>query len=1721
MSYCINKNNPKYKLNLANLTRILGNSNAAIAALELNNGYSLDLAPNGQPSELYNLYLNNVNEQFPTLSTQEKIKKAFLLKLRTLLNSTNFDESESESSFDKNGEPTIHADFLYRIKELDKDTQDILSLLRYQGLKQGIDEVRILENISNYLAEDPYAVSYAKDLLDKVTIRQAQLHTMGYDFNKEQYFPDGTFDWETYLGGIDLNHDLTENDLYINGILRFSPIYDYQVDPAEIIMPKLYRSNYKIGGYSLSEIDENFFKKVNPFYQSDLKEIKGKKINDKGKIDFLVRCHNYKFNIVVVDSFSDFNIEGLKPIKISTRDGYRVSKSGEQMYKLPEDNTLYQIYTDNKGNETIVFHRSEHELSIKNLLNSLSRLDLVSIQPFFENIDVTEKWLDYIINLNNIDTYDRNLELLKYSLKDKTQDEIRQELVDIYLNSKNRYENDLSNILYNSFIKTLYAISVRIPTQAFQSIMAVKVAGLTDDKSNNIFVSRWQFWLQGSDLDIDKSYIMGADVSRFGKYNHWSPIANYTTRKLTEISDKLPIPNQTYIVSPENYYLAADNLQPIIFREAKSESDQINQNLKDLLDDFELSYSSEEQAITQLAEKYKLNYNLPKLKETIRLSIIEKGLRLIKPGTDFILPESYLNRGSTKKFIQKINKHNSHIVTAEEARNIVQSNIIKVSLDERNMMAGYSPIDQAMEYFKNALKKIEDKSALERDLDDGGLSIARTQYVNSVGKKDVGIMANGLKAFFALTQYFNKYRKDIANLIDSNRYFLTKLNINGKSNYFSTISDIQFEQEAIRILNNALHIYCPEAVNNQLTFANKDASLLISSLISLATDNAKELALAKMNASVNLASMHLFLVVMGYDAESVVKFTTSPEFSYLAKKLDNSKFSNSGLSVTTLCNSIISGEDTDFVGDKDEYANILYVYSCAQEMSKIAQIGSINQGTKVDELDADSFFTKLQNIITDQLALVHKLDDDTEVSMNNYQIQISTGGLSTLASVPNVVFALRQFESPELEKIFLQKLNELNQRNQQNRYMESDFTIDMNRYFNDEKYRQFCTDLYNLFKFNFNVLDCMNNLPHFYEMLHAFVVSETIIKQSSSRARTLLNEAYKSYIQNRLYTRKEVVRENSYGTSTAQVKAYNVKGFDDSVQRSAGKFYDDYILSEYLSENALDFTISYLDSNGNEKVIIPNTNEGLIEFANFVAYTLIPALQDFNPTNTFLAYIKPDFKKIDKSKREIFLPKYKFNFDIDTLSTVADQNKAYYIQKGFNELSNITLGDLFEVKEGKDIPVTELIYLYDRVTSLSGFGQDSLDRAFELYVATNKKENSVAKKLATIVQEHDRGIRPDIHLNPFMFTAFCYQNQIRLHQKGTAIFDAIFDKKSRKWDLSKAKSIDISKKFLFNLDNIHEYNDFLLQAEQFGSNLVKEQISAKIIIDGNTSYWEISTFEGEPLSRFIASSIDPTISGLVKDLYSFKNSYPEEWNEFNQNLKEFNDNLKVQRATLKSFQTTAVYKKFAERMKNLGIQVETYKADPSEHGKVENGIIFLNTNSDITTTPMHELMHMILAVMKEDDYGRFERLMKTAMNSNKIQEIYKTISQSSEYVNMMELDRQEEAFCRYLEGIITSDPRKQISRLDDIEEQDILDTVKELLNPYISKTLGINPIDNLLMFLSDTISALPSYNSTLFMKQSRDTTGYLEQKTKVIRSVNISAFIKSLITNKKLIETEC
>jgi len=39
--------------------------------------------------------------------------------------------------------------------------------------------------------------------------------------------------------------------------------------------------------------------------------------------------------------------------------------------------------------------------------------------------------------------------------------------------------------------------------------MNMRQVGYTEEGSNLAYVSHWQTWLQGSDYDIDKAYIMG------------------------------------------------------------------------------------------------------------------------------------------------------------------------------------------------------------------------------------------------------------------------------------------------------------------------------------------------------------------------------------------------------------------------------------------------------------------------------------------------------------------------------------------------------------------------------------------------------------------------------------------------------------------------------------------------------------------------------------------------------------------------------------------------------------------------------------------------------------------------------------------------------------------------------------------------------------------------------------------------------------------------------------------------------------------------------------------------------------------------------------------------------------------------------------------------------------------------------------------------------------
>jgi len=47
--------------------------------------------------------------------------------------------------------------------------------------------------------------------------------------------------------------------------------------------------------------------------------------------------------------------------------------------------------------------------------------------------------------------------------------------------------------------------------------MEMKQVGYLNSYSNDAYVSLWQIWLQGSDFDIDKAYILGSGFNGSGQ----------------------------------------------------------------------------------------------------------------------------------------------------------------------------------------------------------------------------------------------------------------------------------------------------------------------------------------------------------------------------------------------------------------------------------------------------------------------------------------------------------------------------------------------------------------------------------------------------------------------------------------------------------------------------------------------------------------------------------------------------------------------------------------------------------------------------------------------------------------------------------------------------------------------------------------------------------------------------------------------------------------------------------------------------------------------------------------------------------------------------------------------------------------------------------------------------------------------------------------------------
>lgn len=389
---------------------------------------------------------------------------------------------------------------------------------------------------------------------------------------------------------------------------------------------------------------------------------------------------------------------------------------------------------------------------------------------------------------------------------------------------------------------------------------------------------------------------MGQEIGQDGRLIKFSNLFDYSTPETLRASTWLPIPRRLYITNNQDE------------------------------DGFDISYQLEK--IQNLPDK------ASQLRQIADL-IIDIYNYYDKYGQDNKINIKYSHRYYSigEKVVKDLITHERTLITPslEEAayKNSISANIRNIVQDLKNMDLAYYPI--TMKTLQNMADKSEKGALVARMSLMNPLTKYNMQVQNMVGKKVISITAVAEKVFFNLSYYFNEgIRSDDEKWINNLQFVKTFNRIQNRHNFSNGNGNIQ---QAIKTcLANVNFNGCDE-IRNKFIIADQIDSqlrkefgitqedieaktqkwieysskltsliadidsgitnhntidihkkisysqpvdLLISQILSAATDNAKELILSKINCGDNLAKCHLYLLMLGFDIRDVVEFMTSP-----------------------------------------------------------------------------------------------------------------------------------------------------------------------------------------------------------------------------------------------------------------------------------------------------------------------------------------------------------------------------------------------------------------------------------------------------------------------------------------------------------------------------------------------------------------------------------------------------------------------------------------------------------------------------------------------------------------------------------------------------------------------------------------------------------------------------------------------------------------------------
>lgn len=654
---------------------------------------------------------------------------------------------------------------------------------------------------------------------------------------------------------------------------------------------------------------------------------------------------------------SDLNNE-IQWFKYIDSDGYvfRVNSDGDIMHPMYSEND--KIYTDYDGNEIIVTEAQDTWKDSKG--NEVKNPDIKKVrgitidQKTGEEIHMDSPFTFYLDNLNynfvNLNANCSEAELLNLldaarSSKSKKANNFAKRLANIgnsekqrdYLYKLTKYEDlikeDTKNPAYlalqkesrqiwTSFMKYLENVAARIPAQSQQSFMAQRVAMFENTDTNNAYVSKFQFFLQGSDLDIDAVSIQTFDINRNGIYETYSPYANLDSPALLKASEKyLPFPTGDKI----DQYLVFDPTQTTMHQLiAKQYYDgerlfgsagKLNQqdalfliNITKNKDVTVEVNTNSEQNIKDLATIIKSldgenwKYYEDDISNTRALTA------LLFPDNEMVLTVDLYDK-IENGIIEAIDKHNTYLKNNSKSKNdrilknFAVTSLLNIIKNPVNLREAQSSVDVMTSTAKN-LTKASPKNAVQKTFTPGNV-FNKIQSINEnmVGKDGIAICATGLKSFFALTHMYNTILNDESVSNSEKEALMCNVTIGGKT--YRGLANVNANQELMQSLADAENGNFTTLQNYLLAQEwESDAANEASAFLSLSTDNAKELALAKLNAGTQTLGMYLYGLSLGVPVDTLFKIMTSPFAFRLVELAKGDIFSgNSG------CRTIIGALD--------------------------------------------------------------------------------------------------------------------------------------------------------------------------------------------------------------------------------------------------------------------------------------------------------------------------------------------------------------------------------------------------------------------------------------------------------------------------------------------------------------------------------------------------------------------------------------------------------------------------------------------------------------------------------------------------------------------------------------------------------------------------------------------------------------------------------------------